>query len=506
MRVPLQPITGPGLQQDLLRALFEATKDLIFFKDLDGCYIAVNSPAARAINLSPEEIIGKDDSALFPPEIAERWIWEDREVLAAGTSITFDDEVDTPNGRISLQTIKSPWRDDAGEIIGTVGVGRDITEKKRIERALTEVESRYQKLFASDLMGIHIPDRFGAIIEANDEFLRITGYSRADLESGKVRWDTMTPPEYSALDQKHIAEAAERGTCTPYEKEYIRKDGTLVPIMCGYTLLQGSQDQYIAFIQDLTALKRSEEVMRQAEKLNTAGRFAASMAHEINNPLAAVTNLIYLASRDVTLEAGTRAFLETADKELARISRIIAQTLRFHRQSTAPVLAGIANIMDSVFPLFASRLNADRVSLIREYSTTAELWCFNNELRHAFANLVGNALDATPQGGTVRVRVKCGHRWNGEAKPGIVVTIADNGCGIPDSMRGRLFEPFYTTKEKTGTGLGLWATENIVRKHHGHITVRSANSSTRHGTVFSLFFPLDGMQPDAQLSEERSAS
>lgn len=496
MRVPLQSIASLGAQQDLLRALFEATTDLIFFKDLDGCYVAINTPAARSINLPPEGIIGKDDFALFPRAVAERWKWEDREVLAAQTSITFDDELETPDGTISLQTIKSPWRNEAGEVIGTIGVGRDVTEKKRVERALTEVESRFQKLFASDLMGIHIPDRFGAIIEANDEFLRVTGYSRADLESGRVRWDTMTPPEYNALDQKHIAEAAQRGTCTPYEKEYIRKDGTRVPIMCGYTLLEGSQDQYIAFIQDLTALKRSEEVMRQAEKLNTAGRFAASMAHEINNPLAAVTNLIYLASRDEELQPGTRTLLETADKELARISRIIAQTLRFHRQSTAPIRASVTEIVDSVFPLFASRLHSDRVSLRREYSTTAELWCFNDELRHAFANLVGNALDATPQGGTVRVRVRCGHLWDDDAKPGIIVTIADNGCGIPDSMRERLFEPFYSTKEKTGTGLGLWATENIVQKHHGRITVRSANGAIRHGTVFSLFFPLDGVAPD----------
>src|SRR5581483_8978809 len=136
-------------------------------------------------------------------------------------------------------------------------------------------------------------------------------------------------------------------------------------------LLEGSEDQYIAFIQDLTSIKKSEEALRQAEKLNTAGRFAASMAHEINNPLAAVTNLIYLASRDEALQDGTRALLETADKELARISRIIAQTLRFHKQSTAPIRANVAEIMDSVFPLFASRLNADRVTVRREYSTQA---------------------------------------------------------------------------------------------------------------------------------------
>jgi PAS domain S-box-containing protein len=494
MQTPSEPITASGVQHDLLLALFEATPDFVFFKNLDGCYVAMNDAGARAIGLPAEEIIGKDDYALFPREVAERWIWEDRQVLAAGTSLTFEDQMESGNPTIHLQTIKSPWRNQAGETIGTVGIGRDISDKKRVERALKEVESRFRQLFFSDLMGIHIPDRFGAITEANDEFLRITGYTREELEAGLVRWDTMTPLEYHGLDQEHIAEAAERGTCTPYEKEYVRKDGTRVPIMCGYTLLEGSQDQYIAFIQDLTAQKKSEEAMRRAEKLTTAGRFAASMAHEINNPLAAVTNLIYLACRDASLQGDTRAILELADRELARISRIVAQTLRFHKQSTAPVQADVAEIMDSVFPLFASRLGADRIPLTPEYAQCERLWCFNNELRHAFANLVGNALDAMGEGGKLRVRVKPGHRWGESAEPGVVVIVADTGSGIPMAMRKRLFEPFLSTKEKTGTGLGLWATENIVRKHRGRIALRTASGSACHGTVFRLFFPFNGIE------------
>ena len=493
----LRPNAVQGSSQDLLRALFEATTDFVFFKDLDGCYAAINTAAARAIGKPAEAVIGNDDFALFPRAIAERWRWEDRQVLAAGTSQTFEDEMDLPDGKIILHTVKSPWRSESGEIIGTVGVGRDITESKRVERALKEVESRFQKLFASDLMGIHIPDRYGAISEANDEFLRITGYSRSDLEAGRVRWDTMTPPEYNSLDREHIAEAAERGSCTPYEKEYIRKDGTRVSIICGYTLLEGSHDQYIAFIQDLTTLKKSEEAMRQAEKLATAGRLAASMAHEINNPLAAVTNLIYLASHDDTMRDEARALLASADRELARISRVVAQTLRFHKQSTAPVLANVSEIVDSVFPLFDSQLRAERVLVHREYTTSDELWCFNNELRHAFANLVGNALDATLDGGSIRVRVRRGYRWRDQGEPGVVVTIADTGCGIPPSMRDRMFQPFFSTKEKTGTGLGLWATENIIRKHRGEIMFRTANGPARHGTVFSLFLPFGGIRPVA---------
>jgi len=471
-------------------------------KDLDGCYVTINNAAAHALGATPLEVIGKDDYALLPREVADRLTSEDREVLAAGTPLTFEDEMNLHGGKLYLHTVKSPWRNESGEIIGIAGISRDITENKRVEQRLKEIESRFHKLFASDLMGIHIPDRFGGIIEANDEFLRITGHTRADLEAGKVRWDAMTPSEYEGVDLAHIAEAAERGTCTPYEKEYIRKDGTRVPIMCGYTLLEGSEDRYIAFIQDLTALKRSEEAVLQAEKLNTAGRFAASMAHEINNPLAAVTNLIYLALQDTSLHEGARGLLESADRELSRISRIAAQTLRFHKQSTAPVAADVSEIMDSVFPLFLSRLSDDRVAIRREYSTTRKLWCFHDELRHAFANLVSNAFDAAPGGGTLRVRVKDGHCWSGDPEPGIIVVVADSGTGISEAMCQRLFEPFVSTKEQTSTGLGLWATANIVRKHHGRIAYRTSRKPDRHGTVFSLFFPLSGIHPEAAASAQ----
>jgi len=482
-------------EQDLLRAFFDASVDFVYIKDLQGNYIAMNTAGARVLGRTPDQIIGKSDHELFGPDTAAMWRAEDLHILEQSRSITLKQEANLNGRMVWLHTVKAPWLDACGQVIGIVGVSRDITDSKLAEKSLRTVESRYQKLFASDLMGIHIPDRFGAITEANDEFLRITGYNRADLEAGLVRWDTMTPSEFAALDQAHIAEAAERGSCTPYEKEYVRKDGTRVPIMCGYTLLEGSHDQYIAFIQDLTALKKSEEALRQAEKLHTASRFAASMAHEINNPLAAVTNLVYLALTDRNIDSQTRNLLQTADKELARVSRVVTQTLRFHKQLTAPVLADLSEIMDSVFPLFSSRLHQEHVTIVREFGTGHTLLCFHNDLRHAFANLVGNALDALYHGGRIRIRIRRGYLWSPTPQPGIIVTVADTGHGIPPAMHKRLFEPFLTTKEETGTGLGLWATQNIVHKHRGIVSVRTDTQPDRHGTTFRLFFPLDGIEP-----------
>lgn len=491
------PRTALPDQLDLLRAFFDASIDFVYIKDLHGSYLAMNAAGARVLGLTPDQVIGKSDEELFGPGAAATWQEEDRQIIEQSRSITVQQQVKLDGRMTWLHTVKTPWIDASGQVIGIVGVSRDITDSKMAEHALRTVESRFKKLFASDLMGIHIPDRFGAITEANDEFLRITGYTRTDLEAGLVRWDTMTPPEYDALDQAHIAEAAVRGSCTPYEKEYVRKDGSRVPIMCGYTLLEGSKDQYIAFIQDLTALRKSEEALRQAEKLATASRFAASMAHEINNPLAAVTNLIYLAL-STDLDTPTRELLETADHELARVSRVVTQTLRFHKQLTAPVRADLAEIMESVFTLFASRVQQENIMIKREFDPGNSLLCFHNDLRHAFANLVGNALDALQQEGRIRVRIRGGCRWAESPHAGIVVTVADSGHGIPLSMRKRLFEPFVTTKEETGTGLGLWATQSIVRKHRGHISVRSTTGAYHHGTVFRLFFPLHGIENQLQ--------
>ena len=159
-----------------------------------------------------------------------------------------------------------PLRDEAGEVRGAVGSFVDITELKRVQRELHTSESRFRRLWESDLMGIGIPDRFGGFRESNDEFLRIVGYTREDMKAGRVRWDTMTPKEYAELDQAHIEEAAQRGSCTPYEKEYIRKDGTRVPIFCGYALLEGSRDQYIGFVRDMSAEKRAEAALREREQ------------------------------------------------------------------------------------------------------------------------------------------------------------------------------------------------------------------------------------------------
>jgi signal transduction histidine kinase len=200
-------------------------------------------------------------------------------------------------------------------------------------------------------------------------------------------------------------------------------------------------------------------------------------------------NVLYLALKDDLLSPSTRRYLTTAEQELARVAHVTTQTLRFHRQSTSAARADLSEIMESAFSLYASRFTACQIEVQRDYAANTEIHCYGDELRQVFANLLSNALDATPYGGRLRVRIRQTVAWDGQVEHGVRVTVADTGSGIPADLRKHVFEPFVSTKEDTGTGLGLWVTETIMQKHGGRIRMRSSTDTAKHGTVFFLFFP-----------------
>jgi signal transduction histidine kinase len=240
--------------------------------------------------------------------------------------------------------------------------------------------------------------------------------------------------------------------------------------------------------------RRTEDALRKTEKLAAAGRLAASIAHEINNPLEAVTNLLFLI-RKGTLDPASTRYADLAQHELARVAEITQQMLRFYKQSTLATLSNVCELLDSVLTLHQGRVTALHVEVIRRYEDDVKLFCFAGEVRQLFANLIGNALDAmTPGGGRLSLRV----RYAGDK--GVRVTVADTGSGMPLEVLRRIFEPFFTTKETTGTGLGLWVSAEIVSKHNGTIRVRSRvrGKDGISGTIFTVFFPLGLEHPVAQ--------
>jgi signal transduction histidine kinase len=244
-------------------------------------------------------------------------------------------------------------------------------------------------------------------------------------------------------------------------------------------------------VRDYIARNRAaEEAIRRSEKLAVAGRLAASISHEINNPLAAVTNLLYLIRISGSLQEA-KQHNDIAQTELARVSEIVSQTLRFYREPSKPTLVRVSDIVDSALTFYQTRLTHAEIALERDFRKSSPIVAMAGELRQVVLNLIGNALDALCHGGRLKIRISdaCEHR-NG-ARCGIRLTVADTGSGISPAVRKTLFEPFVTTKPETGTGLGLWMSSEIIRRHCGTIQVRSSALSQSGGTVFSIFLPLD---------------
>jgi signal transduction histidine kinase len=261
--------------------------------------------------------------------------------------------------------------------------------------------------------------------------------------------------------------------------------------------------------------KLAEEALRRAEKLALVGRLASSISHEINNPLESVVNLLYLiehsapahsdsthshAIRCEDTSAEIQGYARLAASELQRVSRIVTHTLAFHRQADEVQLCPMSAILESVIGLFQGRLNATPVQLHHRLDPEDTVPCLPGDLRQVFANLVGNALDALDAvpaaliaSRSLWLRTRRSHNWlTGE--PGLRVTIADNGSGMSETTRKKLFEAFYTTKPNTGTGLGLWISDGIVRSHGGRVQVRSSQARSSQtpgpsGTVFTIFLP-----------------
>jgi PAS domain S-box-containing protein len=289
--------------------------------------------------------------------------------------------------------------------------------------------------------------------------------------------------------ERNLAVLNAGGLVPSYRTERLRKDGTLCPVLLSVSPLRNARGEIVgasAIARDISAEKQNEEAVRRTEKLATAGRLAASIAHEINNPLEAVINLLYLARHD---SKHAVQYLTQAEQEVGRVARLAQQTLGFVRDTRSAGPMDPAAIMDEILQLYSRKLGDRQIRVTQRYRGLAKISGYSGELRQLLANLVVNAVDAMPVGGSLQVRVAPVHAWS-NSNPGVRITVADNGSGIPRHSLQRIFEPFYTTKKDAGTGLGLWVSRGIVQKHGGSIRVRSrSEAGSATGTVFSIFLP-----------------
>ncbi|NYF80499.1 hybrid sensor histidine kinase/response regulator [Granulicella arctica] len=359
------------------------------------------------------------------------------------------------------------------------------------ELALRASEARFHRLVEAMPLSLLISAASGRILYANGAAERLLGYAPGDIPSGIVTLDSICP----TLNETYSALKGHAVSIEPFETVCTTTSGQKVDVLIGVALLNpesATEDQQVAaFIADLTLQKKSEELLRRTEKLAVTGRLAASIAHEINNPLEAVTNCLFLLST-AELSAESRGFLELAQKELDRVAQITVQTLRFYRRSTHPSQMDVRELIETVIALFESRMLALQIKVIREFETNVLVLAHDGEIRQVIVNLIGNAIDALSKGGHILIRTTTARHWR-SGRDGIRITVADDGMGMSAETQSHIFEPFFSTKGITGAGLGLWVSREIVDKHQGSLRTRSrqASSSRQGWTVFTLFIPTE---------------
>ena len=362
---------------------------------------------------------------------------------------------------------------------------RAQTRAEQIQRRMAAmVESSDDAMFTGDVNGI--------ITSWNRGAERLYGYSAGEAIGMPV--DVLGPPERPEEVPGITRKVMQGEPIQHHTSERIRKDGTRISVDISLSPIRNERGEVIgasSIAHDITAQRRSEEALRRNEKLATAGRLAAAVAHEINNPLEAVTNLIYLARHRPQSQD---QYLAMAEKEVLRVAAIAQQMLGFVRESSSPSPLNVAGTLDDVLQLYLRQLHEKHIQIDKTYDPAIEIHGFAGELRQLFSNLILNALDALDDGGRLTLRVARSHDWSdgqgtGVRRSGARVTVADNGSGIQQSDLTHIFEPFYSTKGDSGTGLGLWLSHGIVQKHEGSIRVRSRTAAGSSGTVFFIFLP-----------------
>src|ERR1051326_3640002 len=364
-----------------------------------------------------------------------------------------------------------------------------IAHTKRAQEMLERGKESMQ--LAQQYVGIGIWEwdlQTGALVWS-DEIRRLHGIEVEKFDGRFESWMESILSEDRLQVQQSITEAlASKGE---YEVQYrvIFPDKSVHWLEArGRTIvIEETPVRMLGAAMDVTSRKAAEQALRQSEKIAATGRLAASIAHEINNPLASVMNALYILRISPKMPDSMLAFVRTAEEELARVVHITKQTLGFYREISSPVMSSVPQLFEEVLAAYDARIEKTSITVQKEFAEVGQLAAFPSELRQVFSNLVLNAIEASSGGGSIFIRVR--QVCSGDGRSGIRVTVADNGRGIAKENMSRIFEPFFSTKDSKGTGLGLWVSQGIVQKHQGKLRVRSRTDEQHHGTCCTVFLP-----------------
>ncbi|HEV8494508.1 MAG TPA: CHASE3 domain-containing protein [Candidatus Angelobacter sp.] len=371
---------------------------------------------------------------------------------------------------------------------------REMDQREKHAAEMREREEWFRVTLGSIGDAVIATDEMGMVTFINHIAEELTGVKMREGQGQPIR---KVFPIFNEQTRKPVenpvAKVLELGRVMGLANHTILQhaDGHMIPIEDSAAPIYDDQRKLrgvVMVFRDVTAEKQAQDVMRKAEKLAAAGRLAATVAHEINNPLEAVCNLIYIVKNTASLPQETVGYLNMAEQELDRVSHITRQTLGFYRDSSEAGPVQVRSVIESVLKLYENKIQSKNIAVELDLADCPLVHGMHGELKQLVANLVSNAADAVGRGGKIRIATSPARLEN---EKGVEIKVADNGPGVPVENRTHIFEPFFTTKEDVGTGLGLWVCKEIAERHGGRVQLSLSKDGGLGGAVFTVFLPLD---------------
>jgi PAS domain S-box-containing protein len=489
------------ISEEKFSRAFNTNPAAVVITRTDGTILDVNLTFERIFGQKRNQVLGSCSSQFWPTR-------EERDevigkLLTNGSVYGLEQKMRRTSGEIFVGLGSASLIEVGGEQL-IISTWLDISERKQAEEALRESEERLSLMIQAADLGVWDRDIVADRHNWSPKLMQIFGLPPDTTINYKRFLSLIHPDDRERIDSA-IRASIENGADYNVEMQIVWSDGSVHWISSqGKTYFNesGKPIRMSGVTQDITQRKLAEGALIRSEKLASVGRMAAAIAHEINNPLAAITNLLFLAKITAGMPDSAQHYVETAEAELKRVAHITRQSLGFYRESNAPAQTHVEEVLDSAIDLLRSKAKAKHAHIEKQWRVNTPITAVAGELRQVFSNLLSNSLDAIENKGTIKFRVSHSPLTK-DGQRRIRVTIADDGKGIGQGSLSHIFEPFFTTKGTVGTGLGLWVSRQIIEKHSGSIQVHSNCCGARHGTTFSILLPIDGPPSSSSATRPR---